>query len=346
MSSSPYSDPGYFGADTGDFNLGVLTTSFTPAPNCNSFVSGLIYTQTITTNGTTTTSEHQYHTLGQNNTSLCYPPYYHVGTEFYYSPAMCPSGWYPACGNFGSGTVPETRATCCPSGYSCMSPAQETETWSTLSCISYAQSSIYVTVPDDAYQVWSRVVQIQPIINAAAVNVRWQPTDFVITTSQTTSITPSPSSSVSFTTSSPTKGPVASDGPTPPTQGISTGTKIGIGVGVGGGALGFVLASTLYFLRARRNKKRKVIENLGDIPSTNTNNNGTSTNLMKPDAPAEMWVVHQAELQTEDNTPEMGTVSNIHEINGSTPAVYPSHNSPWRSAQTYKRWSTHELPAG
>ncbi|RWA06531.1 hypothetical protein EKO27_g8572 [Xylaria grammica] len=222
---------------------------------------------------------------------------------------------------------------------------QETETWSTLSCISYAQSSIYVTVPDNAYQVWSRVVQIQPIINAAAVNVRWQPTDFVITTSQTTPTTPSPSSSVSFTTSSPTKGPVASDGPTPPTQGISTGTKIGIGVGVGGGALGFILASTLYFLRARRNKKRKVIEKLGDIPSTNTNNNGASPNLMKPDAPAEMWVVHQAELQTTDNTPEMSTVSNIHEINGSTPAVYPSHNSPWRSAQTYKRWSTHELPA-
>lgn len=98
-----------------DFNLGVLTTTFTPAPNCNSYVSGLIYTQTVTTNHTTTTVEHKYHTLGLNNTSLCYPPYYHVGTGFYYSPAMCPSGWYPACGNFGSGSIPETRATCCPS---------------------------------------------------------------------------------------------------------------------------------------------------------------------------------------------------------------------------------------
>ncbi|KAI0973666.1 hypothetical protein F4678DRAFT_425507 [Xylaria arbuscula] len=175
-----------------DFNLGVLTTTFTPAPDCLSFVSGLIYTETVTTNSTKTTIQHQYHTLGENNTSLCYPPYYHVGTQFYYSPAMCPSGWYAACGNFGSGTVPETRATCCPLGYSCMDST--TDIWSTLSCISSAQSSIFVTVPDNAYQVWSRVVELQPIINAGAINVRWQSSDF--TTSTTPSSTAAPSSPV------------------------------------------------------------------------------------------------------------------------------------------------------
>ncbi|KAI0542821.1 hypothetical protein GGR58DRAFT_172174 [Xylaria digitata] len=334
-----------------DFNLGVLTTTFKPAPNCDSFVSGLIYTQTLTTNGTTTTSEYKYHTLGLNNTSLCYPPYYHVGTQFYYSPAMCPSGWYPACGNFGSGTVPETRATCCPSGYGCIDPSQQTETWSTLSCISYAQSSIYVTVPDDAYQVWSRVVQIQPIINAAAVNVRWQATDFATTTSPSTSAPSSspsslsPASSTSFTTSSPTKSPTTSNTsiPIPPVQGLSTGAKIGIGVGIGGGALGFLLASALYFLLARRNKRQKVGEKSGDIPTSTDNNDSPS--LLKPEVPAEVWALHQAELQTANNTHEMGTPSNIHEINSSTtPPAYPSHNSPWRSAQTYNSWAAHEMP--
>ncbi|KAI0453735.1 hypothetical protein F5B21DRAFT_505014 [Xylaria acuta] len=322
-----------------DFNLGVLTTTFTPAPDCNSYVSGLIYTQTVTTNHTTTTVEHKYHTLGLNNTSLCYPPYYHVGTGFYYSPAMCPSGWSAACGNFGSGSIPETRATCCPSGYSCMDPPLETETWSTLSCISYAQSTIYVTVPDDSYQVWSRVVQLQPIINAGAINVRWQPTDFVTTTSSTSA--PSPSSSSSFTTSSPTKPPAASEPAPSPGQGISTGAKIAIGAGIGGGALIILLASALYFLLVRR-KRHKVGETSSDTPK---GDNGNDINLMKPEVSAEVWTLHQAELQTAENTHEMSTAWNIHEINAPTPAVYPSHNSPWRSAQTAKNWAPNELPA-
>ncbi|KAI0446355.1 hypothetical protein F4803DRAFT_41125 [Xylaria telfairii] len=323
-----------------DFNLGVLTTTFTPAPNCNSYVSGLIYTQTVTTNHTTTTVEHKYHTLGLNNTSLCYPPYYHVGTGFYYSPAMCPSGWYPACGNFGSGSIPETRATCCPSGYSCMDPPGETETWSTLSCISYAQSTIYVTVPDDSYQVWNRVVQLQPIINAGAINVRWQPTDFVTTTSSTSA--PSPSSSSSFTTSLPTKQPAASESSRPPGPGISMGAKIAIGSGIGGGAVIILVASTLYFLFVRRNKKRKVGETSGDLPGDNNNDD---PELKKPEMSAEAWAPHHAELQTADNTHEMSTTSNVHEINTPTPAIYPSHNSPWRSVQNAKHWAPNELPA-
>ncbi|KAJ3551010.1 hypothetical protein NPX13_g11442 [Xylaria arbuscula] len=331
-----------------DFNLGVLTTTFTPAPNCLSFVSGLIYTQTVTTNSTTTTSEYKYHTLGQNNTSLCYPAYYHVGTQFYYSPAMCPSGWYPACGNFGSGTVPETRATCCPSGYSCMEPA--TDTWSTLSCISYAQSTIFVTVPDDAYQVWSRVVELQPVINAGAINVRWQSSDFTTTTAP--SSTSTPSSSVPSTTSAPTKQPAASGMATPqPAQGLSTAGKIGIGVGIGGGALGFLLASALYLLLVRRKKRHQGDEKSNEITSNGKDNgdNGNKTpstdnpSLMKPHWPVEMWSLHQAELQTAENTHEMGTASNIHEVNSSTPAVYQSSNLPWRSAETHPGRTTHEL---
>ncbi|KAI1757857.1 hypothetical protein F4782DRAFT_460 [Xylaria castorea] len=322
-----------------DFNLGVLTTIFTPAPNCESYVSGLIYTQTVTTNQTTTTVEHKYHTLGLNNTSLCYPPYYHVGTGFYYSPAMCPSGWYPACGNFGSGSIPETRATCCPSGYSCMDPPLATETWSTLSCISYAQSSIYVTVPDDSYQVWSRVVQLQPIINAGAINVRWQPTDFVTTTSSTSA--PSPSSSSSFTTSSPTKPPATSESSLPSGHVISKSARIAIGVGIGGGALIILIASTLYFLLVRR-KRHKVGQTSGGPANGNDDND---PNLMKPEAPAEAWALHQPELQTAENTHEMSTASNIHEINTPSPVAYPSHNSPWRSAQTSRNRAPIELLA-
>ncbi|RYC55373.1 hypothetical protein CHU98_g10837 [Xylaria longipes] len=200
--------------------------------------------------------------------------------------------------------------------YSCMNPPPETETWSTLSCISYAQSTIYVTVPDDSYQVWNRVVQLQPIINAGAVNVRWQPTDFATTTSSTSAL--SPSSASSFTTSSPTKMPVTSESSTPLRQGLSTGAKIAIGAGIGGGALIILGASTLYFLLVRRNKKHRVGETSSDAPN---GNNNTDPKLMKSEVPVEAWALHQTELQTADNTHEMSTASNIHEINTPTPAV-------------------------
>lgn len=230
-----------------------------------------------------------------------------------------------------------------------MDPPAETETWSTLSCISYAQSTIYVTVPDDSYQVWNRVVQLQPIINAGAINVRWQPTDFVTTTSSTSTLppsfsTPSPSSSSSFTTSSPTKQPAVSESSRPPEQGISTGAKIAIGSGIGGGAVIILVASTLYFLFVRRNKRHKVGgETRGDLPGDNNNDDAE---LKKPEMPAEAWAPHQAELQSAGgNTHEMSTTSNVHEINTPTPAVYPSHNSPWRSAQSAEHWAPNELPA-
>ncbi|KAI0858763.1 hypothetical protein F4860DRAFT_516595 [Xylaria cubensis] len=317
-----------------DFNLGVLTTAFTPAPNCNSYVSGLIYTQTVTTNQTTTTVQHKYHTLGLNNTSLCYPPYYHVGTGFYYSPAMCPSGWYAACGTFGSGSIPETRATCCPSGYTCMDPPPETDTWSTLSCITYAQSSIYVTVPDDSYQVWSRVVQLQPIINAGAINVRWQSTDFITTASSTSA--PSLSSP-----SSPTKPPVATETSLPQGHGVSMSTIIAIGVVGGGGVLIILVAGIFCCLRVRR-RRRKVGEVSSDTPNDKSSND---PNSMKPEALVEAWALHQAELQTANNTHEMSTASNIHEINNTSPVIYPSHNLPWRSVQTPRNWTPNELSA-
>ncbi|KAI1130796.1 hypothetical protein F5Y10DRAFT_103024 [Nemania abortiva] len=327
-------------SDSG-FNLGVLTTPFVPAPNCESFVSGLIHTQTLTTNGSTTTSEYKYHTLGLNNTSLCYPPYYHVGSTFYYSPAMCPSGWYVACGSFGIGSLTETRATCCPSGYSCMDPPPETATWSTLSCISYAQSEIFVTVPDDAYQVWSRVVKLQPIINAGAINVRWQPTDFITTTPPSTSV-PSSSSTLPSTSSAPTKPPTASNTSPQPDQGMSASTRVAIGVGVGIGSLALIVAGIICFLFIRRSKRRKASKTSSDAPNASSD---VGPDLMKPKSPTEVWTPHQPELQTSENTHEMGTASNIHEINTSTPAVYPSHNSPWQAGQMHQNWARTELPA-
>ncbi|KAI0467554.1 hypothetical protein F4859DRAFT_517988 [Xylaria cf. heliscus] len=154
---------------------------------------------------------------------------------------------------------------------------------------------------------------------------------FFTTTSSTSTPSPSfPSSSATFLLINP---PVAPESSLLLGQGISTGVKIAIGAGIGDGGLIILVASTAYFLLVRRNKRRQVGETLGDMPNGNSNND---PKLMKPEVFEEAWAPHHAELQTAENT---------HEINTLTPAVYPSHNSPWRSAQTAKNWPN-GLPEG
>jgi hypothetical protein len=84
-----------------DTFVGSLTTTFSPLPSCLTdlyrFVeSNLLYVQ-----------------LGPTSTSDCLPSSF--APTGYYSPGICPSGYTQACsGVASSGTLAETRATCCP----------------------------------------------------------------------------------------------------------------------------------------------------------------------------------------------------------------------------------------
>jgi hypothetical protein len=83
----------------------ALTTTFTPSPSCLSdyYLIG----------------SPPYLSLGPPSTSACLPSGWEV-TSQYFSPGLCPSGYEIACSAvIGLGTFAETRATCCPSGYSC-----------------------------------------------------------------------------------------------------------------------------------------------------------------------------------------------------------------------------------
>ncbi|KAI1381300.1 hypothetical protein F4677DRAFT_402637 [Hypoxylon crocopeplum] len=306
-------------------DLGPLTTTFTPADNCKAVISGIVYTQTLDDGNTTT---HKYHSLGPSATSSCYPPGFQAPSGFY-SPGICPSGWVSACGSVETiGSATETRATCCPIGYACMPPPGSTETWSTLSCTSAPISAVSVTVPDNSNQ-FSKVTVLEGIlINAAAINIRWQRNDFIASSTEPpTTSTASPTSSTPSTSLSSS----SSSGDTPPAtvligdppsnyqapDPLSTGAKVGIGVGIGGLLLISLAVGFWWWLRRGRVKEE---------------GSGTVVQVVDPEVPkppAEMWEQFQQEMQTSDNTHEMVTESNRHEVTGVSRPVELS-SVPWR----------------
>ncbi|KAI0884907.1 uncharacterized protein GGS22DRAFT_164614 [Annulohypoxylon maeteangense] len=282
-------------------NLGPLTTTFTPAPECTEVISGIIFTQTGTDGNTTT---HKYHSLGPSDTSKCYPSGFEVMSAFY-SPGRCPSGWSSACGSvyIASETITETTATCCPLGYTCKQAADETDTWSTLSCSSAVETLTNVTVPDDNHQT-SKVTQLSHImVNAAAITVRWQQTDFTASKTDTTTTSETTSSSSIHSISAPTS---SNTSPASGDTGLSSNARIGIGVGAGLGSLLLILIGSVvgigFWWRHRKAKEKA---------------NETTINAADPEAtksPAEMWALHQQELETSNNRHEMATDGNRHEI--------------------------------
>ncbi|KAI1653704.1 hypothetical protein F4813DRAFT_373758 [Daldinia decipiens] len=297
-------------------DLGPLTTTFTPASGCNSILSGIVYTQTLQDGNTTT---HKYHSLGPSATSECYPPGFEPASGFY-SPGICPSGWWSACGTFDViASLTETRATCCPLGYVCIQQPDPTETWSTLSCSSSAISSVSVTVPDLSNQISKVTVLSGIIIHAAAINVRWQRSDFIA--SRTDAPTSSATSSLSPSLSQPPTPSGTEIGNEDAETGLSLGAKIGIGVGVGlGGLLLISIAIGIWLWKINHPKEK---EQQGNMTINHLPNYGAQKTR------AEVWEQYQQEMQTVSNTHEMITENNRHEITGTPrPAELP-HES-WR----------------
>ncbi|KAI1102038.1 hypothetical protein F4804DRAFT_314328 [Jackrogersella minutella] len=290
-------------------NLGPLTTTFTPDPECTSVISGIVFTQTGADGSTT---EHQYQSLGPSDTSKCYPPAFEP-TSVFYSPGICPSGWVSACGTADiiGGTVTETRVTCCPLGYSCIPAPLPTETWSTLSCSSSAISTVNMTVPDLSNQ-YSKVTELSGIIiNAAAVTVRWQQTDFGAHVTDTPTVSSNSSSSSSTSSSSSVSVALAP----PPNYSTDVSTVIGLGTGLG--SL-FLILSGVSFWYWRKRKGNKALK-----PQ-----NSTAVKIAEPPvpmSPRELWEQYQQEMQTINNTHEMITSHSTHEVSGmSRPAELPS----------------------
>ncbi|KAL6705202.1 hypothetical protein ACN47E_007162 [Coniothyrium glycines] len=243
-------------------SLGALTTTFTPDASC--LASSNIWRIHTTCPG----NDGCYYLLqGPPVTSDCMPTNYNYDRKAYYSPAYCPAGYTAACSSLSiTNRITETQYTCCPTvrDFSCLSPGINTFTGlpfqSYLGCVSGFTSPGTLPVTVSSAFTTSTGSEVHGgdggAINAFAVRVRFQATDFVSTTTS-----PSPSSTPATPASSPSNAASqtssASATPTnssaPSSSGLSTGAKAGIGIGA---ALGAIAVAALLFLVYRMGKRR------------------------------------------------------------------------------------------
>ncbi|CAG1972279.1 unnamed protein product [Fusarium graminearum] len=227
-----------------------LTTTFTPAKSCFQFYKYRYIGDELTCldGGTGAPSACTYMQLGPSGSnSDCFPSSLELGSTFYYSPGVCPSGFEVACSSTVGG---ETRATCCPSSFSC-----QTETgwpwYSTDLCTIVLPSTVEVIVSESVVGGdWKRTTVSGAAANAIGLPIRWHSSDFASTTAGTTaSATDSGTETITSSTSTSLSDPSSDN------TGLSTGAKAGIGAGVGVAALIGLAALGWFVLRARRAKQ-------------------------------------------------------------------------------------------
>ncbi|VTT72433.1 unnamed protein product [Fusarium fujikuroi] len=236
----------------------ALTTAFTPAKSCFQYYK-YRYTGTELTcleGGTGAPSACTYMQLGPSGSDAnCFPSSMELGSTFYYSPGICPSGFEVACSSTVGG---ETRATCCPSSFSC-----QTETgwpwYSTDLCTISIPRTVEVIVSESVVGGdWKRTTVSGAAANAIGIPIRWHSSDFASTT---TGARTSATGSVTETSSSST-GTSSSDSSSD-NGGLSTGAKAGIGAGVGVAVLAGLAALGWFVLRARRAKQANMVAAAG-----------------------------------------------------------------------------------
>ena len=224
--------------------VGPLPTTFTPPVTCNS-ITAIIDSWTPNNNVATTET---LLNAGANDwvpNYNCLPPGYNftLGAAQYYSPGICPSGWYMALGMTSTeadfrpknAAVPvETIGICCPTGYNFDENACTSNLISSTIAAAYwygngAAGTITLTTETTA--VGSNTVY------AILIEVRWQASDII--GSQTSSVS---QTSRSQTSSGIQPNSTSSIHPSTLSHGLSGGAKIGIGLGI---PLAFLLLTGL-----------------------------------------------------------------------------------------------------
>ncbi|KAF5864571.1 hypothetical protein ETB97_007404 [Aspergillus alliaceus] len=229
-----------------------LTTTFAPPSSCISD----IYRATSACRGDE--CDHTWLNLGPASTAECLPSGW--APSAYFSPGLCPSGYAASSSvEYTTGTVTETRATCCPVAhgrYSLRPHTSSTYPWYATEVCQF-QPTAGVTVFNYTYLAtdgsWTSAtgsLDSDGLVNAYGVPIRWQSTDFTTPTPTETSKTSSvrsslPSSEVSEGDSS----------------GLSPGAKAGIGVGVAVGAILLItlVAGLICFRRRARRAKHNLV---------------------------------------------------------------------------------------
>lgn len=237
-------------------SIAALTTAFVPSSFC-------LASDNIWKVFTTCPSNDQCYYLlqGPPSTLDCLPTAYRIDSTAYYSPAHCPSGYTPACSSLNTvNQFTETVYTCCPTVHSfyCLT-SKQLNFWpfqSSFGCASQfiGTGTLQVTASDR----FSTSLALETYdkdggINAFAIQVRFQSTDFVSTTSSPgpTSTPATPAQTVPSTTLASSPLPTST-----PSGGLSPGAKAGIGVGVSVGVLALIAMLWFgYIWRKRRSQQ-------------------------------------------------------------------------------------------
>ncbi|KAN0079613.1 hypothetical protein V8E54_004827 [Elaphomyces granulatus] len=247
----------------------ALTTTFVPPSSC--------LTDTYLYDINPTQTSPYFYSLGPPGTSDCFPSGWESVTTAYFSPGVCPLGYSMACSNYNSiGTLTETTATCCPSGYTCftLSPVPGSLTgppWFTgEACSSKFESKEHITVTTTNAQgsgtTETTVSEIDGI-NAFGIIIRYQSSDLITSTALLTRSTQLPTSlpasSIPSASSSSSSQFTTTSTALSATNG-NTGRNIGIGVGVSLGSIGILSGIFAIWFVRRRPRASDRSRNIGD----------------------------------------------------------------------------------
>lgn len=166
----------------------------------------------------------------------------------------------------------------------------------TLSCISTAISPVAVILPYVQQEVTTTLSHV--VVEAAAINIRWQKSDFLpATTASATSISSTPRE----TTPGTAVGPPAPDSGA---SSLSIAARAGIGAGIAVGIL--LVFGTVAFILYRRRKHRELEEGTENI-TEDDKGLGVAADNRPPEAHLgqEVHGQSQQEMPTRDNMLEM-----------------------------------------
>ncbi|KAH8901520.1 hypothetical protein GQ53DRAFT_757144 [Thozetella sp. PMI_491] len=237
----------------------ALTSTFVPSTSCTVNIYNILDEKAQCVAGTVAAGCYYYQLGVSTSTSDCFPSGWEPTSTAYFSPGICPSGYTTACSSVvSSGAATETRATCCPKGYSCQT-GTDWPWFSTDLCEYKVPSTVtfqYTTsIVGQGVVTTSHAGGGQQAINAFGVQIRWQSTDFVSTTSTaSTSASTGSSNSPAQTQTSGAQSDAPSSAPAAASDGLPTGAKAGIGVGVALVVL-LLLAGVALLWRRRRSQK-------------------------------------------------------------------------------------------
>ncbi|KAI1131240.1 hypothetical protein F5Y10DRAFT_234117 [Nemania abortiva] len=240
-------------------NLGALPTNFALASSCTTELTDIykIFTE----------SPGYYYLLqGPVDQTSCYPSNYDGASTDYYSPARCPTGFTSACQSLNvAGTVSETVVRCCPTQASYTCQMTSDYIWqATLGCesgVTAATTTVW-TVTQVTDGTTSLVTSTGAIggMNAYAIKVGFQSTDFKSTTTTTTKKTTTARTTKATTTGTSNQSSSSSSSSKTKKKKSSTsgGVIAGIVIGVIAGIAAIV--SAIWLLVRKRNKDKEVAE--------------------------------------------------------------------------------------